>query len=398
VVISRRSLLLAGAAIPASAYGQCVTDRFTVDACRGGVRGSSGPPGQTLDLNFMFPGTLDPRITFTRASSATYTDASGVIQTAATNAPRWDYDPVTHALRGLLIEEQRTNNLLWSTDFGNAVWVEYAGAIKGAAVTGPDAASSGRTVTLPNGGQIYQLVTIGIRTFMSVYARARSLNQFAIRFSDGTVSAALPLTAQWRRFVVAAPVTAANVAFTTVGADAGTMDLAMPQLEIGDFGPTSYIPTTSAAVTRAADVATMPTNVSWYNATTYSLMCEMFNLERTDPVSCGISLPSDFSNAAFFGSQYWQTAGVVTGSAGVLTLNTVSKMCGTLNTATKFIKVAVNGQIGTGNALTTTPAAGSLLSIGSAPWDVSGQLGGHIRRINYWNRVLSDTEMQQVTT
>ena len=66
----------------------------------------------SLSLDFMTPGTLDPRITFTRASTATYTDASGTIQTAAVNAPRWDYDPVTHALKGLLIEEARTNVLL----------------------------------------------------------------------------------------------------------------------------------------------------------------------------------------------------------------------------------------------------------------------------------------------
>ena len=91
-----------------------------MDACLGGVHitGPSLPPGVTLDLNFMQPGTLDPRITFTRASTAAYIDASGFIQTAATNAPRWDYDPVTHALRGLLIEEARTNVLLNSATLG----------------------------------------------------------------------------------------------------------------------------------------------------------------------------------------------------------------------------------------------------------------------------------------
>jgi hypothetical protein len=104
-VIGRRSLLLAGAALPASvsAYGQCVTDTMVVDACLGGVR-RTVPQGMTLDLNFM-SAPLDPRITFSRASTATFTDASGVIQTAAVNQPRWDYDPVTHAPRGLLIEE-----------------------------------------------------------------------------------------------------------------------------------------------------------------------------------------------------------------------------------------------------------------------------------------------------
>ncbi len=107
-------MLLAGVALPASAYAQCVINAPAVDACLGGVRinGPSLPPGVTLDLNFMQPGTLDPRITFTRASGAAYIDASGFIQMATVNAPRWDYDPVTHALRGVLIEEQRTNTIL----------------------------------------------------------------------------------------------------------------------------------------------------------------------------------------------------------------------------------------------------------------------------------------------
>ena len=37
-MIGRRSLLLAGAVLPASAYAQCVTDTLTVDACLGGAR------------------------------------------------------------------------------------------------------------------------------------------------------------------------------------------------------------------------------------------------------------------------------------------------------------------------------------------------------------------------
>src|SRR6476660_9011167 len=109
MMISRRSLLLvAGAVLPASAYGQCVINAPALDPCLGGVR-NAGPAGATLDLNFMSPGSLDPRIQFTRASVAKYTDASGLIQTAAINQPRWDY--AGGSLRGLLIEEARTNLL-----------------------------------------------------------------------------------------------------------------------------------------------------------------------------------------------------------------------------------------------------------------------------------------------
>lgn len=63
-------------------------------------------------------GRLDPGIhdyiasdisAFTRSTTATYTDADGVLRVAAIDAPRFDYDPVTHELRGLLIEEASTN-------------------------------------------------------------------------------------------------------------------------------------------------------------------------------------------------------------------------------------------------------------------------------------------------
>jgi hypothetical protein len=38
-----------------------------------------------LDLRFAQQKTLDPRVTFTRASSGTYVDSEGVIRTATTN-------------------------------------------------------------------------------------------------------------------------------------------------------------------------------------------------------------------------------------------------------------------------------------------------------------------------
>ena len=74
----------------------------------GGARSFFGGP-PSLDLSFMTPGSLDGRITFTRASTATYFDVTGTLQTATANTPRWDYDLVTHALRGLLMEDARTN-------------------------------------------------------------------------------------------------------------------------------------------------------------------------------------------------------------------------------------------------------------------------------------------------
>lgn len=57
-------------------------------------------------------------ITFTRASTATYFDATGTLQSAAIDAPRLDYNPATLAAQGFLIEEARTNSIRNNTMVG----------------------------------------------------------------------------------------------------------------------------------------------------------------------------------------------------------------------------------------------------------------------------------------
>jgi len=61
-------------------------------------------------------------VAFTRASSATYFDSTGKLRTATTNTPRFDYNPITLALRGILVEEQRTNLVTYSESFSTG-WV-----------------------------------------------------------------------------------------------------------------------------------------------------------------------------------------------------------------------------------------------------------------------------------
>lgn len=68
----------------------------------------------TLDLDFANSKTLDPRITFTRASGGSYVGADGLIKYAGVNEARFDHDPSTGESLGLLVEEGRTNFKIWS--------------------------------------------------------------------------------------------------------------------------------------------------------------------------------------------------------------------------------------------------------------------------------------------
>jgi hypothetical protein len=113
----RRDLLAGLSLVPlaAPAVAQCVLPGFPRSNLRGRCEGAGG-----IALDFLTPGSLDPRITLTRASTGSYFDSAGVMQTAAINAGRWDYDPTTLALRGMLLEGQRTNGVRNSTMVGAA--------------------------------------------------------------------------------------------------------------------------------------------------------------------------------------------------------------------------------------------------------------------------------------
>ena len=66
------------------------------------------------DFNFAATKVLDNRINFSRGSGATYTDEMGVVRYAPHNVPRFDHDPTTGESLGLLIEESRTNQMIYT--------------------------------------------------------------------------------------------------------------------------------------------------------------------------------------------------------------------------------------------------------------------------------------------
>lgn len=76
------------------------------------------PTKPSLQLNFASgANSIDPRITFTRSTAASYVNKEGYIAYAGVNQPRLDYDPVTGAPKGLLIEEFKRNYVVSATDF-----------------------------------------------------------------------------------------------------------------------------------------------------------------------------------------------------------------------------------------------------------------------------------------
>ena len=149
-----------------------------------------GPiPLPSLDLNFAKNKTLGSKVTFTRASIATYVDANGVLQTAAPNTPRFDHDPVTGESLGLLIEESRRNKAQQSEDLSASSWEKISGAtVTSSSVTAPDGVSNMWLVDLSNtagttsaGSRVYQsnlAFNSAVNTFSFMLGRCLVVDHF----------------------------------------------------------------------------------------------------------------------------------------------------------------------------------------------------------------------------
>lgn len=126
-------------------------------------------------------------LAFTRASSATYVDASGVLQTATTDTPRFTYDPLTGEKLGLMREAAATNLILRSEEFGTLPWTTFGASVSANAATAPDGNATADKVVESVGGtnhQVAQLVTLAAgreyATSVWVKAAGRDYVAFAV--------------------------------------------------------------------------------------------------------------------------------------------------------------------------------------------------------------------------
>ncbi|MDD3021193.1 MAG: hypothetical protein PHX61_09500 [Alphaproteobacteria bacterium] len=198
--------------------------------------------------------------TFTRNSVATYFDSTGTLQTALVNQPRFDYDPVTHSPKGILIEERRTN-LLTNTQIITAVPTNGTLTFMPSEI-GPDGvtghvyrlqlpASSGTYLSFGNG--------VGATSTFSIYVRQYGGDKnFSLLLNSSTSGPTKTATSQWIRYsesyISSAGINGINNADDSFATD---VLIAFPQLEQGGFA-TSFIPTTSTVVTREKDIFNIP--------------------------------------------------------------------------------------------------------------------------------------------
>jgi len=422
-----------------------------VGALSTGVSGSAA----SLDLAFVDAGVLDPRVTFTRASTATYFDSAGVLTSAAINAPRFDYNPATLAARGLLIEEQRTNLMLYSEQFDNAWWTKTRCSITADATNAPtgtavaDKLVEDTSVNLSH-PLISTTVTLSGTTVhsFSVFAKAAERTAMVLRinagadgiygsfnlstgavgtvFNSGTGSGAT-LSIQnvgngWYRCtltgicsststtptgVIYPAVSTTDPAGTSIvytGDGTSGIFVFGAQLEAGAF-PTSYIPTTTTALTRSADVASVNTLSPWFNATAGTLYAQVSLITVSNDANRFVAALSDGTTANYIGvfrqtdqqpvGQVQTSAGTQAAlGAGAVWTTTASRKLA-LSYATNDFKFCTNG----GTVFTDT--AGTVPTVTQLQLGLIGssfRVNGWLERVTFYPRVLSSAELQAITT
>lgn len=306
---------------------------------------------------------LDPRVTFTRSgNTATVIDSAGVIVAVNADIPRFDYDPVTLACKGLLIEESRTNVLLNSLLDGTSL------ATQSVTVT-----AAARTLSFYGTGAV---VLSGAHS-ATVTGTGAYPTRTTLTFTPSAGTLTLTVT--------------------------GTVQFA--QLELGAF-PTSFIPTSASQVTRTADIATMTgSNFSdWYNSSegtfvaTYETPSSVaVNSNRILSINNGVGnrILALFASSSSL-RQLVSSSGTTQASS---TLN-VTSVTGFVNTIALTYKLneffsSANGGAVSIDTLGNLPIGISNIVFGSFE-DGTGSfaLNGYIKKVNYYKQSVTTSETQ----
>ena len=388
--------------------------------------------GSTLNLDFT-GGSLDPRVVLTRsAATATYINSSGYVASAAVNEARFDYDPTTLAAKGLLIEGSATNYLLRSTTCTSTGWnTGGTVTVTTSYATGPDGVSNSATRFQMNHsgggtGRIYQDSGFTTKPYTnSVWIKSntgsnQTLNLWNTAGSGNTFT--ITATPTWQRFE--------NVN-TTGTSLAGYFYLENPstnpavvvdvliygaQLEAGTSA-SSYIPTTTAQVTRNPDLALMTsTNFSsWYTGgTTGTFFVDFHGGVRGITSTIRTVISTNDQTTKHLHLQQASAAGVLKvadfGAAhSVSTANSITSGARTKGAfnfvgSTSTVNLCLNGStVATSSAIAFSVAPtwlvlGGSSTDGSTLTDLTTVLNGSIRQIKYYPTALTSAQLIAMTT
>ena len=392
---------------------------------------------------------LEQRSSVTAYNATTTTAITNyipVLQTAPVNQARFDHNPTTRESLGLLIEQQSTNLLTYSSDYTQSNWTKSGTSITPTAVIAPDGTQTAQLFVPTTAAAAHSMFagtggTIGVMQTFSIYVKPYGYSTIAIAYSgNGTpVGSALNLATQQI-------VTATNWPFTVYGTGSPTITAigngwyrvtlqgspgvtggfnfnlwSIPdgssftsagngfsgvavwgaQLEALAF-PTSYIPTVASQVTRSADNASMTgTNFSsWYNISQGTLYSEAKCSGLVTAALIG-QLFLNVSNYIDFGRYQSSLRSYITSSGTTFATLDTGLAIGSFNKlSVSYINNNFNASGNGGTVQTASsglvPTGINALNIGSYNGN-SYYLNGWIKKMSYYPVAVTSAQLQSLT-
>ena len=355
--------------------------------------------------------------------------------TVASAAPRFDHDPVTGESLGLLIEESRTNLETYSEVFTDSSWAKTDSSVVANSIESPDGLSNATKVVENTNNAAHGVyknhsgLTSGVTYTHSVFAKAGERSTLQLSFTPGSDYANFNLLTGGITYATtgsnasivefpggwykcSASFTPSSVALVRpfilvystenpsrissyTGDGTSGVYIWGAQLEAGSF-QTSYIPTTSSAATRAADIATIGgTNFSsWYNQSEGTIFMDADGVSRG-----GWSFDVDGVGS----NRHWNyhSTSQLIGSSGGST--NYSFVFGVTSTAKKTtLGYALNNNAGTVNGAAVQSDTSCDPPVGINRVKLGGigniMLNGTISRFTYYPYRLADATLQEITS
>ena len=362
-------------------------------------------------------------LTVTRATTSTRVNSSGLVATVSNNVPRLDY--LNSSCPTILVESQRTNNFAYSEQFDNAYWTKISATVTANNTTAPDGTATADKVEF-NGGYVSAaaVVTDNLTYTVSFFAKKGTANLFQISeafyfgtsvvfdLNAGTVTSGTGKIENygngWYRCSTQVTYGVGQVvsAWLFRNYQSGYVYVWGAQLEAGSY-PTSYIPTTTAAVTRNADVISKTSVSSLIGQTEGTIFAEIKVSKLLGTASRYIFHISDGTTnnriyMAFSGaSSNVIRARIFNGGTLQCSINTSAiTTTGTYRLAMAYksndIVFYVNGtQIGTDTSATIPTCSRVDLGHNSAG---ASQLNDGITNANIWKTRLTNDELASLTS
>lgn len=388
--------------------------------------------------------------TFTRTGTATYRGSDGLLKTAVTDEMRFEYDPATGFCLGALLEGAKTNIALYSEDFSNAAWTKTNGSISSSGLNPYGLTGQLLTEDTTIGNHfVEQVISVTANTVytFSCYLKAGTRTLATIRLTDstrangvqatfnlstGAISSAAasiglgttpnayvePQGNGWYRCIVTSTIdtTSTSAACGVYMVSTGTTDsytgdgasglyIFGGQLE-QETGYTSYIPTTSSAVTRAAETLTSSRITEFYSSSTGTMfgvrICKASGTASSSP--CIFSLDAGVtgkmiqlrtSAGNLFNLQISDTTSQVNATvAGSLQVGTTYKMAGAFELNNSI--GARSGTLTTLDTACTIPAV-TQANLGGVAIGTNSAMG-IVRELRFYNFRVTNSELQRITT